>query len=80
MHLPFKSSEFEGIVCVNSLYYCKNPFKSLREFSRILKKNGKLAMITPFIYPIHDIPDDKYRFTEYGIKELLNTPKKEALF
>ena len=25
----------------------------------------------PFIYPIHDAPNDKYRFTKYGIREIL---------
>ncbi|MBU90157.1 hypothetical protein CMO94_01340 [Candidatus Woesearchaeota archaeon] len=69
--LPLKKSRFDGIVCVNSLYYYDNPFKSVKEFSHILKKNGKLVIIMPFIYPIHDVPIDKYRFTEYGIKQLL---------
>ena len=45
--------------------------RAVKEFSRILKKSGKLIIIMPFIYPIHDAPDDKYRFTEYGIRELL---------
>ncbi len=71
MSLPLKKSMFNGIICVNSLYYCNNPFRAVKEFSRILKKNGKLVIITPFTYPIHDAPDDKYRFTEYGIRELL---------
>ena len=69
--LPLKSSKFDGVICVNSLYYYKNPFDAVREFSNVLKKNGRLVIITPFIYPIHDAPDDKYRFTEYGIRELL---------
>jgi SAM-dependent methyltransferase len=69
--LPLKKDKFDGIVCINSLYYYNNPFIAIKEFSRILKKNGKLIIMTPFIYPIHDAPDDKYRFTEYGIKELL---------
>ena len=69
--LPIKRSKFDGVVCVNSLYYYDNPFKSIKEFADILKKNGKLIIVTPFIYPIHDIPNDKYRFTEYGIRELL---------
>ncbi len=69
--LPIKSSKFDGVVCVNSLYYYNDPLKSLKEFSKILKKHGKLIIVTPFIYPVHDIPDDKYRFTEYGIRELL---------
>lgn len=71
MSLPIKKSKFDGIICVNSLYYFDNPFKAIKEFSHVLKNNGKLMLITPFLYPIHDIPDDKYRFTEFGIKELL---------
>lgn len=69
--LPLKKSKSGGIVCVNSLYYYKNPFEAINEFSHALKKRGKLVIITPFMYPIHDIPQDKYRFTEYGIKEIL---------
>lgn len=69
--LPLKSSKFDGVICVNSLYYCKNPFDAVKQFSHVLKKNGRLVIITPFIYPIHDVPDDKYRFTEYGLRELL---------
>ena len=71
MYLPLKKGKFDGIVCVNSLYYYNNPFKSVKEFSQILKKNGKLVIVVPFIYPIHDATEDKYRFTEYGIRELL---------
>jgi len=69
--LPLKKSKFDGIICVNSLYYYKNSFKAIEEFSHALKKNGKLVLIVPFMYPIHDVPEDRYRFTEYGIKELL---------
>src|SRR3989338_10753742 len=71
MSLPLKKSSFDGIICVNSLYYYNNPFMAVKEFSNILKKNGKLMLIMPFMYPIHDAPEDKYRFTEYGINELL---------
>jgi len=71
MSLPMKKSSFDGIICVNSLYYYQNPFEAISKFSNILKKNGKFVLITPFAYPIHDVPDDKYRFTKYGIMELL---------
>jgi hypothetical protein len=37
----------------------------------LLKKGGKLVLVMPFIYPIHDAPFDKYRFTEFGIREIL---------
>lgn len=71
MKLPFKNQSFDGVICVNSLYYYPNPFEAVKEMSRIMKKNGKVVLVTPFMYPIHDAPVDKYRFTEYGLRELL---------
>lgn len=71
MSLPLKKSKFDGVLCLSSLYYYKNPFQAIKQISSILKKNGKFVLITPFIYPIHDIPIDKYRFTRYGLMEIL---------
>ena len=69
--LPFRKNSFDKIIIVNSLYYFKNPFKVVEQIHDILKENGKLVIITPFFYPIHDVPDDKYRFTEFGLRALL---------
>ncbi|MBI3034914.1 methyltransferase domain-containing protein [Candidatus Woesearchaeota archaeon] len=69
--LPFKQNSFDKIIMVNSLYYFKNPFKVIERLGRILKKNGKLVIITPFLYPVHDAPTDKFRFTEYGLRTML---------
>ncbi len=69
--LPFKKDSFDNVIMVNSLYYFKNPFKVIEITSSLLKKNGELVIVNPFFYPIHDIPDDKYRFTEYGLKTML---------
>lgn len=69
--IPFKKEKFDKVLCINSFYYFSNPFIAINEIHRILKKDGKLILILPFIYPIHDAPTDKYRFTEYGIRNLL---------
>lgn len=69
--LPFKPNSFDKIVSINSFYYFKNPFNVAKDLRRILRKNGKLVIVTPFFYPIHDIPFDNYRFTEHGIKHIL---------
>ena len=57
---------------MNSLYYYENPGFAIGEFSRVLRKNGKIVLVTPFIYPPHDAPHDKYRFTEHGLRGLLH--------
>ena len=68
--VPFKKDSFDAVVSINSFYYFNNPFDSEKEISRVLKKKGKLFLMMPFMYPIHDVPFDKYRFTEYGIRKL----------
>ncbi|MBI2651234.1 class I SAM-dependent methyltransferase [Candidatus Woesearchaeota archaeon] len=70
--LPFKNNSFDKIISINSFYYFKNPFASINEIKRVLKHNGKFVLVLPFIYPIHDAPYDKYRFTEYGLREILS--------
>ena len=69
--LPFKDNVFDAVISINSFYYFDNPFLCAKEVSRVLRKNGKFLLVMPFIYPIHDAPYDKYRFTEYGITNLL---------
>ena len=69
--LPLKPSSFDKVVSVNSFYYFRNPFNVAESIARILKKNGKFVLVLPFFYPIHDAPTDKYRFTEYGLRALL---------
>tara|TARA_Y100000310_G_scaffold177911_2_gene177893 strand:- start:4187 stop:4783 length:597 start_codon:yes stop_codon:yes gene_type:complete len=69
--LPFRANSFDKVISVNLLYYLKNPFDIVSQLHRLLKKNGKLILVLPFFYPIHDAPEDRYRFTEYGIRTLL---------
>ena len=70
-NIALKEDRFNKVMCINSFYYFSNPFKVVEEIGRVLKKDGKLIAIMPFIYPIHDVPFDKYRFTEHGIRNLL---------
>ena len=70
-NIPLKKEKFDKVLCINSFYYFSSPFKAVEEISRVMKKDGKWIIVMPFIYPIHDAPFDKYRFTEYGIKNLL---------
>ena len=69
--IPFRLNSFDKVLSVNSFYYFRNPFNVIESIHNILKKKGKFVLVLPFFYPIHDAPTDKYRFTEYGLKALL---------
>ncbi len=69
--LPFRENSFDKVMAMGSLYFFAEPSRVIQEISRVTKKNGIFIFYVPFIYPLHDEPVDKYRFTKYGISEIL---------
>jgi ubiquinone/menaquinone biosynthesis C-methylase UbiE len=45
--LPFADGEFDGIVCVNTLYALNKPAQFMGECVRLLKSSGRLVLVTP---------------------------------
>lgn len=64
--LPYKDNSFDLIISVESFYYWKNHKKAMKEISRVMKKNGNLAII---LEAHKDIPDPE-KYDE--IKEMLD--------
>jgi len=69
-NLPFQDGEVEAILSTDVLEHLKDPVKAVSEMKRVLKKGGKVIFCTRFIFPIHDSPNDFWRFTKYGLMEL----------
>jgi len=67
----FKDNSFDCILCAEVFEHLSNPQKAINEMYRILKPNGKLILTTRFIFPLHDVPEDYYRYTNYGLKHLM---------
>ena len=47
--LPFESGSFDYICCVEGIEHIRRPFEAIREFSRVLKDDGKLIITSPNI-------------------------------
>jgi SAM-dependent methyltransferase len=69
--MPFSNEEFDGILNVAVLEHCPHPWKVFLELNRVLKKGGILLCIVPFAQPIHNVPDDYFRFAPSGLKRML---------
>lgn len=63
---------FDRIVCTEVLEHTLNPFSAVDEMYRILKPGGYLFITVPFNFRIHGPLPDCWRFTEHGLKSLLN--------
>ncbi len=68
--LPFKNDEFDTVLCVAILEHLEYPRKAISEMHRVLKSGGIILISVPFMFPIHDAPNDYWRFTKYGLKKL----------
>ncbi len=69
--LPFKSNSIDAIICESVFEHLADPRIIIEEIFRILKPTGQLYVVTPFMLGYHSSPVDYYRWTEYGMKELL---------
>ncbi|PIR97579.1 MAG: hypothetical protein COT91_00690 [Candidatus Doudnabacteria bacterium CG10_big_fil_rev_8_21_14_0_10_41_10] len=67
----FGERKFNKIISVNSLYQFRDPKNVVAQMHSLLASFGTLVLVVPFMYPLHDIPHDRYRFSEYGIRELM---------
>lgn len=71
-HLPqIPDASFDIILCTEVLEHLHTPDKAIAEFLRILRPGGTLLLTTRFIFPLHDVPGDYYRYTKYGLRHLL---------
>lgn len=69
-NLPFSDGEFENILCSEVLEHLHTPEKAIAEMYRVLSPGGTLILTTRFMFPMHDVPHDYFRYTETGMKHI----------
>jgi SAM-dependent methyltransferase len=62
---------FDYVVCTEVLEHTLQPFGAIAEIHRILRPGGRLFLSVPFNLRIHGPLPDCWRFTEYGLRRLL---------
>lgn len=67
--LPFADKTFDSVCLLDVLEHIPQPEKAFSEAVRVTRHQGKIYWQTPFIYPIHDLPYDFYRWTIQGIQQ-----------
>lgn len=69
--LPFRDGEFDTVLCTQVLEHVANPAQVLTEAARVLKPGGTLILTAPMVWPLHEEPFDFFRYTQYGLRQLL---------
>jgi len=73
LNLPVKSNSVDIVLCSQVIEHVPDPKKLVEESYRVLKSGGGLILTGPFYWPLHEEPNDYYRFTSYGFEYLLKT-------
>jgi SAM-dependent methyltransferase len=68
--LPFRRASFDLVLCLNVLEHVYDLQTAMAEMHSVLKPGGKLIAYTPFLFPLHDIPEDYWRPTEWALRRL----------
>ncbi len=69
--LPFADETFDAVLCAQVLEHVNQPVEVLQEIGRVLKAGGTGILSAPFIYNVHVGPYDYFRFSPFGLAELL---------
>lgn len=69
--LPIATGSVDTVLLIEVLEHVSMPERLLAETCRVLKPGGRLVLTTPFAMPEHGEPYDYFRYTQYGLKFLL---------
>jgi len=69
--MPFQNERFDTAFGTEVLEHCPKPEIILKEVNRVLKPGGVFFFTVPFLWPLHEVPHDEYRYTPYALVRLL---------
>lgn len=68
---PFDDDSFAGLLGTEVFEHVPNPQTLIAEAFRVIKPGGGIILSTPFVWREHEVPYDFFRYTSYGMIELL---------
>lgn len=74
--MPFDRNTFDCAFGTEVLEHCPDPTRILGEVHRVLKPGGVFFFTVPFLWNLHEVPHDEYRYTPFSMERHL----KEAGF
>ena len=77
--LSFEDHVFDTVFSTQVIEHVADPLMMLKEIHRVLKSEGVLIFSAPFCWELHEEPHDYFRFSKYGLHEMLDRRGFEVL-
>jgi SAM-dependent methyltransferase len=69
--LPFLDASFAACINIVTLEHVREPQRVVCEIARALVPGGRLLLVVPHEWEVHQQPSDFFRYTRYGVEYLL---------
>ncbi|SFC55268.1 Ubiquinone/menaquinone biosynthesis C-methylase UbiE [Flexibacter flexilis DSM 6793] len=66
--IPLDNESVDTVILTEVLEHCADPEAVLREIFRVLRPNGNLFLTVPFLWLLHEVPHDEYRYTPFSLR------------
>ncbi|MCC6599727.1 MAG: class I SAM-dependent methyltransferase [Crocinitomicaceae bacterium] len=71
INMPFEENSFECAFGTEVLEHCPQPEVILKEVFRVIKPGGVFFFTVPFLWNLHEVPHDEYRYTPFSLERHL---------
>jgi SAM-dependent methyltransferase len=65
--VPLAAHSIDCCLATEVFEHCQEPEQVMGEILRVLKPGGTLVFTVPFLWPLHCVPHDEYRFTPFAL-------------
>src|SRR5450755_3801692 len=69
--LPLEDEAIDAVLLTQVLEHVSDPAAALREAARVLRTDGTVYVTVPFVWELHELPYDFWRFTPASLEQLL---------
>ena len=69
--LPLAAASFDACLNIVTLEHVREPARVLGEIARVLGPGGRLLIVAPHEWEVHQSPHDYFRYTRHGMRLLL---------
>lgn len=66
--IPKEEASIDSAMATEMLEHSFSPDQTLKEINRVLKPGGLFFFTVPFLWPLHEVPYDAYRYTPFSLK------------
>jgi SAM-dependent methyltransferase len=70
LNMPFGDNSFNTLMATEVLEHCPDPMQVINEMKRVLKPGGLLFFTVPFLWNLHEVPHDEYRYTPFSLQRI----------